>query len=68
MSDLKIGKNFGNVTFGEFNSISAFDFEKSFNKYFNEKFKSEYEKNFGRVKFGELDNKFIKDFEDFLSL
>jgi len=60
----KYEKKFGYIGFGELNSLSAFDFERSLTKYLSPKKESiGYIKDFGCSQFGELDNKSMEDFE-----
>jgi len=66
MSDFKLEKRYGDLRFGELNSFSAFDFERSLTEYIapETKAKSGFLSSFGQSKFGEIDNPLIKDFKD----
>ena len=66
--DMKQIEKFGQIKFGEENSESAHDFEKSLIDYISPETESEYYSKLGsdftNVKFGEIDNSEIEDFEE----
>ena len=66
--DLEEIKKFGQIKFGEENSESAHDFEKSFFEFISPEKESDYYSKLGsdftKIKFGEIDNSEIEDFEE----